>query len=313
MTIKINAAPEGEKVRNLTNAFPVDPAYILVTARNGRAFPHDEEAIAKRCKSFEQEGQLQAVVVRKVEDNKLELVAGYCRHAAALLFNKLHPDTPMKLNVIVKEMNDEEAFRKNIVENQEREGTTPVDDAFNQRRLREEFHWIDARIAEFYGCNPSYVSQLKKLLTLETKIQIMVHKKRMALQAALALADLSAEDRLAALAEVESSEEGVSTESVTKAVRERKISKGKGQARTLKNVRDYFEGLTGPAELDGVQSLGELMLKFIGGKIKESTMTKRLNNLLVLADKESAEEDADTPKVEANVEAPKVEANVEAA
>ena len=89
------------------------------------------------------------VQVRKVADNRVQLVLGYRRHRAALLYNLRHPDNPMKLKCVVVTVNDEEAFRRNIVENKQRAETTPIDDAFNQRRLREEFGWTDARIAEF--------------------------------------------------------------------------------------------------------------------------------------------------------------------
>jgi ParB/RepB/Spo0J family partition protein len=277
MAIRINAAPEGEKVQR-GEMFFIDPMFVQVNeSLNGRAFPHDEDAIERRCNSFEKEGQLQPVIVRRIDDNRVQLVLGYCRYAAAVMYNKRHPDKPMKLKCVVSDLNEEEAFRKNIVENRERQETTPIDDAFNQRRLREEFGYNDSKIAEFYNCTPSYVSQLKKLLQLEPKIQLMVHRKEFAFSAALALADLPPEEREQAL--VEAADKGTSTASITKAVREKKIEKGKGHSRSLKEVRSYFEELSGPAEKSGIKSIAELMLKFISGRIKEETMTNRLNSL----------------------------------
>jgi ParB-like chromosome segregation protein Spo0J len=60
----------------------------------------------------------------------------------------------MKLKAKVVIVNDEEAFRRDVVENRERAETSPVDDAHNQRRLREDFGWT-GRIAEFNHVTPS--------------------------------------------------------------------------------------------------------------------------------------------------------------
>src|ERR1700676_4542922 len=142
MSMKLNA---GDVVRQ--DEFLIDPQEILVDeALNGRWRPHDDEAVDQMVKSFEAEGQLQAVQVRRVHDNKVQLVLGYRRYNAARLYNERHPDQPMKVRCKVVIVNDEEASRRNVVENRERAETTPVDDAHNQRRLREGFGWTDGRI-----------------------------------------------------------------------------------------------------------------------------------------------------------------------
>jgi len=224
---RINAGDVGRG-----DVFFIDPQEIIVDEElNGRWTPHDGEAVEDMAKSFEAEGQLQPVQVRKVADNRVQLVLGYRRHRAALLYNQRHPDSPMKLKCVVVTVNDEEAFRRNIVENKQRAETTPIDDAFNHRRLREEFGWTDARIAGFYGMTPSYVGLLKKLLLLPTDAQLHVHKRQLSVQAAAALADLPAEEQKQALA---SQQPGESlSKSVVKQVRAKKIARGGKQSRSL--------------------------------------------------------------------------------
>ena len=181
MAIKINAGDVGRG-----DVFFIDPQEIIVDEKlNGRWEPHDEAAITSLAKSFEEEGQLQPVQVRRVADNRVQLVMGYRRHAAVVEFNRLHPDKPMKLKAIVVTINNEEAFRRNIVENRERQETTPIDDAFNQRRLRDDYGWTDTKIAEFYGLTPPYVGLLKKLLTLPTATQKLVHSRQLSVKAGL--------------------------------------------------------------------------------------------------------------------------------
>jgi ParB/RepB/Spo0J family partition protein len=248
-------------------------------ALNGRWQPHDQQAVEQMVKSFEGEGQLQAVQVRRVHDNKVQLVLGYRRYNASKLYNERHPDQPMKLRAKVVLVNDEEAFRRNIVENRERAECSPVDDAHNQRRLREGFGWADTKIAEFYHVTPTYVGTLKKLLGLPSDVQKLVHERCLSVQAATGLADLPAEEQKQVLAT--SQTEGLTSQSVVKQVRNKKIDKGKGQSRSLAEVRAFFEGLTGPGEPMPLREFAEDFLKFVQGKIKDETMEKRLRKLLI--------------------------------
>src|SRR5262245_34103744 len=196
MAMKLNA---GDVVRQ--DEFLIDSAEILVDdGLNGRWQPHTDEAVERMVKSFEEEGQLQAVQVRRIHDNKVQLVLGYRRYAAATLYNQRHPDQPMKLRAKVVLVNDEEAFRRNLVENRERAECSPVDDAHNQRRLREVFGWTDAKIAEFYHVSPAHVCTLKKLLALPSDVQRLVHGRTLSVQAATGLADLPAQEQKEVLA-----------------------------------------------------------------------------------------------------------------
>src|SRR5438309_643388 len=123
MSMKLNA---GDVVRQDKSL--LDPKEILVEAAlNGPCQPHMQQAVKQMVKSFEDEGQLQAVQVRRVHDNKVQLVLGYRRYNAARLYNEGHPDSPMKLRAKVVLVNDEEAFRRNIVENRERAECSPID------------------------------------------------------------------------------------------------------------------------------------------------------------------------------------------
>jgi ParB/RepB/Spo0J family partition protein len=277
MAMKLNA---GDVVRQ--DEFLIDPAEILVDdALNGRWQPHTEEAIEQMAKSLEDEGQLQAVQVRRVHDNKVQLVLGYRRYAAATLYNQRHPDQPMKLKCKVVLVNDEEAFRRNIVENRERAECSPIDDAHNQRRLREVFGWTDARIADFYHVSPAHVCTLKKLLGLPSDVQRLVHGRTLSVQAATGLADLPAAEQKQILTAGQA--EGITSQKVVKQVRERKIERGKGQARSLAEVRAFLEGLTDHAEADPVKQFAEEFLKFVQGKVKDETMQQRLRKLLAPA------------------------------
>ena len=290
MAMKLNA---GEIVRQ--DVYLIDPENIVVVeAQNTRWQPHDDAEIASLARSFEQDGQLQPVVVRRIADNRVQLVAGYRRYHAAQQYNQLHPDSPMKLKCVVSMMNDEEALRRSIVENRERAQTTAMDDAHNQRRLREECGWTDTKIAEFYKVSPPYVGTLKKLLLLPTNVQLMVHSRQISVQAAIAMTDLTAEEQKAVIAPepptpateaqaptTTSAPAPVTSAEIIKRTREKKIQNGKKQARSLKELRDFLEGFTGPAESTNLKAFAETFLKFIQGTYTDSTMEKKLKGFLV--------------------------------
>ena len=338
MAMKINAGEVGR-----ADYFFIDPDQIVVDEKlNGRWTPHDQESIASMAKSFEEDGgQLQPVQVRRIADNRVQLVLGYRRYNAALLYNKQHPDNPMKLKAIVVQINDEEALRRNIIENRERKETTPVDDAYSQRRLREDYGWNDTKIAEFYRMSPPYVGILKKLLTLPTKVQRLVHGKELSVQAATSLADLPPDEQAQVLAglmpgateqptaqentvaeqpptpsigaeqpapvpQVEAKQETLS-QAVTRKVRESKVAKGGKQARSLKEVRAFFEELTGPAEKPGVKRLAELLLKFIQGHMVDRTMRQKVDALFPEAEESAPAEPQEPEPAQVSQDLPIVE------
>lgn len=87
--------------------------------------------------SLKEDGQLQTVLVRPVNDGKYEVVAGMRRY---LCFKELYDDN-FKVACIVQELNDKTAKIRSWKENYDRENTSPIDDAgwfFEMLGLDEE-------------------------------------------------------------------------------------------------------------------------------------------------------------------------------
>jgi ParB/RepB/Spo0J family partition protein len=283
------------------NEFLINPDQIDL-GQNGRWQPHPPEAIEEMYRSFRTERQLQAVEVRKMPGGKVQLVLGYRRLLAARLYNQRHPDQPMMLRAKIVTCNDEEALRRNVTENRVRSGTSAIDDAHNQRRFREEFGWEEAKIAEFYGVTPSYVGKLAKLLMLPFDVQMRVHNREIPVKTAISMTELSPEEQRevlvaapptngAALPEAPDEEPGDAaprpataadsvSAAVTKKVREKKIKAGGATTRSLREVKDFVEGLSGPAEPKRLQAWCRQMLWFIQGKTTDDDMAKYLRELL---------------------------------
>jgi ParB family chromosome partitioning protein len=169
------------------------PPEKITLGKNGRFFDHDETSINEMVERFEEEGQLQPVMVRRLSGDSVELVLGYRRCLAMIEYNKRHPEAPKKLKCTMVTCNAEEALRNNIVENIERKDCSVIDHAHNQRRLKEEHNWTDAQIAKLYKMSQGYVSQLRKLLVLPRPVQLLVHTKELPVSTAIKLADLPTE------------------------------------------------------------------------------------------------------------------------
>lgn len=334
----------------------VDPKEIEL-GRNGRRKPHSDADIARRLASYEQHGQLEAVECnRREKDKKLVLTYGFLRHAAALAYNEKHPDKPMKLKVRVVITNEQDAFLRNIVENYEHKSTSAVDDAFNQKYLREELGWKDVDIAKQYGVHKSVVSRLKKLVTLRESILDMIDDRTVPFSIACDLASFSEKDQdeiLASLKEedekplesrvsyhakpeekpeekpaakpegdgeeipfdskpedkgeekpeekpAESSHEGngkatkpkkvkkkTKGQKLTEATRKKKIESGEGKGRSIKSLKEFWEGFDGPGEDANVRTFAGYMLDHINGKITDILFEKKVVALIKKAEIEA--------------------------
>jgi len=208
MAIKIKVEDAASLSRQDT--FRVNPADVK-NGRNSRmiAAATYADTVRDRAVSIATHGQLQPAEVRRLDDNTLELVAGYTRRDAITLlregFTAIDPQTGEKreyrdahatLWVKVVDVTADEAFVRSIAENLQRRDTTDLQEALAQSELRTTMGWSDSQIARFYGkTNQNRVAALAKLLTLPDDVQKMVHTGKLALYTALDTLDLDPETR----------------------------------------------------------------------------------------------------------------------
>ena len=282
MAAKIDA---GEVSRG--EVFAIFPEHIIVSHDNNgsRWLEHTPESVQKLVASYEEEGQLQPVQVRKVEDNKVQLVFGFRRWHAATEYNKKHPDKPMKLKCIVVNCNAEEALKRNIIENRNRAEVSQVDDAYAARRLMDEFQWNQAAVAKFFDVDAGYIGNILDLLKLPKETQMQVHHKLLSYEAALGVAKLPEAEQKPILAEIskeitESGGQKVKTSAVKAKVRAVVQDKGGKVARTMKELMEGVTALTGPAESKLLRDVCNEIIKFREGKTSDKTFEKNMRKLL---------------------------------
>ena len=139
-----------------------------------------EDKLAELMASIKEKGVLQPILVRRSGDG-YEVVAGERRLRAARALKLL------QMPVIIKDVTDRESLVLALVENMQREGLNPVEEAKGFKRLVDEFGFTQDGIAQAVGKDRSTVTNLMRLLRLPEELQTMVVSEKLSVGHARAL------------------------------------------------------------------------------------------------------------------------------
>lgn len=124
----------------------------------------DPEAIRELAASIESEGLLQPVTVRKTE-NSYEMIAGERRWRA-------HEHLGRKTILARIFMADDlSSASLSLIENLQREGLNPIDEAMGYHSLVHDFSLTQSKVAERVGKSRAYVTNLLRLLQLDDELR----------------------------------------------------------------------------------------------------------------------------------------------
>lgn len=126
----------------------------------------DGEALEELAQSIRQMGGLlQPIVVRPLAHNRYEIIAGERRWRACQLAEL------SSVSCLVGEYSDEQALQAAIVENINRSDLNLIEEAKAYLRLQEEFVYTHDEIAALVGKSRAAISNLLRLLKLDSRIQ----------------------------------------------------------------------------------------------------------------------------------------------
>jgi len=128
----------------------------------------DPVALDDLASSIKSQGIIQPIVVRPVDDNKYEIIAGERRWRAAQLAGL--SDVP----VIIRDIPDEATVVISLIENIQREDLNSIEEAIALKRLLEEFTLTHQQVAESVGKSRSSVTNLLRLLELPETVRTML-------------------------------------------------------------------------------------------------------------------------------------------
>lgn len=231
----------------------VKTGLVRDSALQPRKIYHDEKLEDLKI-SIQKRGVLQPILVRKKED-QFEVIAGERRLKAARALNL------DEIPVIVKDVNDQEAFVIALVENIQREELNPIEEAEAYHRLIEEFGYTQETVAQSVGKDRSTISNLIRLLKLPENIRGAITAGHISFGHARAL--LSAEtfserDRLYALI----MKNGLSVREVENLVQSKtKAGRRRGKIQANRN--------------HDIVALEEDLQRKLGTKVRVMTLQKR--------------------------------------
>lgn len=128
------------------------------------------EALEELASSIRSQGIMQPIVVRRVEGDKYEIIAGERRWRAAQLAELA------EIPAIIKDVPDEAAIAMALIENIQREDLNPVEEAVALNRLQKEFELTQQEVAQAVGKSRATVANLMRLLSLEDEVRVMVER-----------------------------------------------------------------------------------------------------------------------------------------
>ena len=124
----------------------------------------DEDSLATLAESIKNLGIFQPIVVRK-QKNKYQIVAGERRYRAAIIAGL------ETVPVIVKKYNTEEMTEVALVENLQREGLDPIEEALAYQGLMDTYKQTQEMISARLGRSRSYIANMVRLLKLCDSVQ----------------------------------------------------------------------------------------------------------------------------------------------
>ncbi len=128
----------------------------------------DEQGLAELAASIGVHGIIQPVVVRKIQEDHFELIAGERRWRAAQLAGL------EKVPAVIRRADDEAVLAMSLIENIQREDLNPWEESQALHRLVEEFGLTHAQVAEAVGRSRTAVTNSLRLANLAPAVARML-------------------------------------------------------------------------------------------------------------------------------------------
>ncbi len=131
----------------------------------------DEDALNDLADSIKEHGIFQPLIVRK-KDDYYEIVAGERRWRAAKIAGLT------EVPCIVNEYSEQEKDMIQLLENIQRAGLNPIEEAVGFRELIERYKLTQDELAEKIGKNRTTITNTMRLLNLSKEVQQMIIEEK---------------------------------------------------------------------------------------------------------------------------------------
>lgn len=179
---KLAKPPTNESIYNLS----------IDNLQSGKYQPRsemDESSLQELAASIQSQGIILPLIVRHLNGDKYEIIAGERRWRAAKMAGlQIVP-------AIIRDIPDETALAFALIENIQRESLNPMDEALAFARLKDDFSMTHEEIATRVGRSRSSVSNLLRLLGLCDEVKDFLRARKLEMGHARALLSLAFVDQ----------------------------------------------------------------------------------------------------------------------
>lgn len=132
----------------------------------------DEATLNELAASIREHGVLQPILVRPVDENRFQLIAGERRWRAAKIAGL------MAIPALVEDIDDSTALEISIIENLQREDISPLDEAAMYDRMIREHGYSIRRLAEKLGKDKGYLENRLRLADAPVEVRELVSLRK---------------------------------------------------------------------------------------------------------------------------------------
>lgn len=143
----------------------------------------DQASIEELSQSIKEKGVIQPLLVRRRGDN-YELIAGERRFRASNILGL------KEIPVIVRDVSDQDSLELALIENIQREGLNPIEEAHAYQHLIDKFKVTQEKISEVLGKSRVTITNTLRLLKLPHEIQEEMKKGRISFAHGRALLEI---------------------------------------------------------------------------------------------------------------------------
>ena len=140
-----------------------------------------ENELKELSLSIKNQGLIQPIIVRSVDDGQYQIIAGERRWRASQLAG-LH-----EIECIIRDVEDVNVLEAALIENIQREDLNVIEEAYAYKGLIELKNITNENLAKKIGKSSSHVSNILRLLELDDEIKNLVIKGKLSMGHARAL------------------------------------------------------------------------------------------------------------------------------
>lgn len=126
------------------------------------------EALEELAESIRLQGVMQPIVVRPIDTDRYEIIAGERRWRATQLAGL---DT---IPAVIRDVPDEAAIAMALIENIQREDLNPMEEAVALKRFQDEFELTQQEVAAAVGKSRTTVTNLLRLINLSEEVKTLL-------------------------------------------------------------------------------------------------------------------------------------------